>query len=154
MKEEVYWFLKDFGFSDKDIMKMEQKNNKCYLITVSHTEKIISFLEDKYLGFGDIYDIILGNPFILTTSMEDIEELDDIYSNLGIDYESLIELCQKNDQMYTADPVQVQGIIDYLKSCGLDRKGIREYIYNHSDVIGMSKADFISAYEFYITGTK
>ena len=49
MLEEVYDYLKAYGFTDTELEKIEQSNEKIYFVNVSQIKKNICFLKDKYL---------------------------------------------------------------------------------------------------------
>jgi len=143
MKEEVYEYLHDYGFSSIDLDKIEDENEEMYFTSIKEIKKNITFLEEKYLESGDIINVINNNPFMLTEKNNRLESLDNIYSGvLGIDYESMKELIKNNPETYTISPVELQGIIDYMKELGYNKEIIREFILKNNKVINMTAENF------------
>lgn len=146
MKEEVYQYLHDYGFSAIDLDKIENENEEMFFTTIKEVRKNITFLEEKHLESSDIINIINDNPFMLTEKNNRLEALDGIYSKtLGIDYESMKELMKTNSETYTVSPIELQGIIDYMKEQGYSKETIREFILKNNKVISMSVENFKKA---------
>ena len=78
MREEVYEYLHDYGFSAIDLDKIEDENEEMFFTTIKEVRKNITFLEEKYLESGDIINIINDNPFMLTEKNNRLESLDNI----------------------------------------------------------------------------
>ena len=116
MREEVYDYLHDYGFSAIELNKIEKENEAMFFTSVSEVRKNIKFLEEKYLENEDVLNIVNHNPFMLTEKDNRLEALENIYGLLCIDYESMIELIKNNPETYTASPVELQKIIDFLKN--------------------------------------
>ena len=143
MKEEVYEYLHDYGFSAIDLDKIEDTNEEMYFTNIKEVRKNLTFLEDKYLEPGDIINIINDNPFMLTEKNNRLESLDNIYNVvLGIDYEELKKLIINNPEAYTISPVELQAIIDYMKEFGYTKEIIKEFILKNTKVISMSADNF------------
>ena len=146
MKEEVYEYLHDYGFSAIDLDKIEDTNEEMYFTNIKEVRQNLTFLEDKYLEPGDIINIINDNPFMLTEKNNRLESLDNIYNVvLGIDYEELKKLIINNPEAYTISPVELQAIIDYMKEFGYTKEIIKEFILKNTKVISMSADNFKKA---------
>ena len=146
MKEEVYEYLHDYGFSSIDLDKIEDENEEMYFTSIKEIKKNITFLEEKYLESGDIINVINNNPFMLTEKNNRLEALEDIYNGiLKIDYESMKKLIKNNPETYTISPIELQKIIDYMKEQGYTIEIIREFILKNSKVISMSSEMFKKA---------
>ena len=112
MKEEVYDYLHEYGFSAIDIDKIEKENEDMFYTDISEVRKNITFLEEKYLESEDIINIINDNPFMLTEKNNRLEALDDIYNGiLSFDYESLKTLIKNNPEAYTISPIELNKIM-------------------------------------------
>ena len=149
MLEEVYNYLHDFGFTSIDLDRIEKENNELFFSSISEVRKNIYFLKENYLEDTDIIDLIRKNPYILTERTNRIEALDEIYKGvLIIDYESMIKLIKSNPETYTASPVELQKIIDFLKNkkCTIDT--IRNLFIKNPKIISMNFADFEKAIKF------
>lgn len=146
MREEVYNYLHDYGFSAIELDEIEKENEEMFFTNISEVRKNITFLEEKYLDNEDVINIIISNPFMLTEKNNRLEALDDIYNGvLGIDYESMKELIINNPETYTVSPIELQKIINYLKEIGYSMEIIREFILKNSKVISMNSDTFVKA---------
>lgn len=146
MREEVYDYLHDYGFSAIELDKIEKENEEMFFTNISEVRKNITFLEEKYLDTEDIIEIINKNPFMLTEKNNRLEALEEIYNGiLMIDYESMKELIRNNPEVYTISPIELKKIIDYMKEQGYTIEVIREFILKNSKIISMTSENFIKA---------
>ncbi len=145
MREEVYNYLHDYGFSAIELDSIEKANENMFSTNVSEVRKNISFLEEKYLDYEDIINLINDNPFMLTEKNNRLEAIDDIYSSLQFDYESLKELIKSNPKAYTLSPVELEKIINYLNNKSINKEGIKKLILENPKVISMKFDDFLGA---------
>ena len=144
MKEEVYDYLHEYGFSAIDIDKIEKENEEMFYTDISEVRKNITFLEEKYLESEDIINIINDNPFMLTEKNNRLEALDDIYNGiLSFDYESLKTLIKNNPEAYTISQIELKKIIDHMKEIGYSIEIIKQFILKNSKVISMSYDTFL-----------
>ena len=148
MREEVYNYLHDYGFSAIEINEIEKKNENMYFTNISEVRKNLNFLEEKYLEIEDIIEIINSNPFMLTEKNNRLEAIDDIFGALNMDYESLKEIIKKNPKAYTLSPIELQKIIDYLESKNCNKKIIKDLIIKNPQIISMKFEDFEKAIRF------
>ena len=145
MREDVYNYLHDYGFSSIDLDEIEQRNENMFYTNVSEVRKNITFLEEKYLDEEDIINIINENPFMLTEKNNRLEAIDKIYSELGFDYEALKQLIKNNPKAYTLSPIELNKIIDFLKSKNYNIDVIKKLIIQNPKVISMKYDDFEKA---------
>ena len=146
MREEIYEYLHDYGFSAIELDKIENENEEIFFTNISEVRKNITFLEEKYLESEDIINLVNDNPFMLTEKNNRLEALEEIYNGLlRIDYESMKELIRNNPEAYTISPVELQKIIDYMKEQGYTIEIIREFILKNSKIISMTSENFIKA---------
>lgn len=149
MLEEVYNYLHDFGFTSIDLDRIEKENNELFFSSISEVRKNIYFLKENYLEDTDIIDLIRKNPYILTERTNRLEALDEIYKGeLIIDYESMIELIKNNPETYTASPVELQKIIDFLKNKNCTIDTIKSLFIKNPEIISMKFEDFEKAIKF------
>lgn len=149
MREEVYNYLHNYGFNSIELDKIEKANSEMFFTNISEVRKNITFLEEKYLEQDDIIDILNANPFMLTEKNNRLEVLDKIYLNeLVIDYESMISLIKNNPETYTASPMELQKIIDFLKNKNCTIDTIRNLFVKNPKIISMKFEDFEKAIKF------
>ena len=144
IREEVYDYLHEYGFSAIDIDKIEKENEDMFYTDISEVRKNITFLEEKYLEREDIINIINDNPFMLTEKNNRLEALDDIYNGiLSFDYESLKTLIKNNPEAYTVSQIELNKIINHMKEIGYSIDIIKQFILKNSKVISMSYDTFL-----------
>ena len=149
MREEVYDYLHDYGFSAIELDKIEKTNENMFFTDISEVRKNITFLEEKLLDNEEVLDIINKNPFMLTEKNNRLEQLDNIYlKELVLSDEDLINLLLNNPETYTLSPVELQKIIDYLKNKNCTFEVIRDLILKNPKVISMKFEDFEKAIKF------
>ena len=143
MREEVYDYLYDYGFSSKDLDDILDGNEEMFFTNLTDVKKHISFLEDKHLEPREIIDVININPYMLTDREVRFNYLDNIYYNeLEMDNKSLRELIINNPRTYSINPAKLREIIDYMMELGYSKKEIREFILVNYSVVGMDLETF------------
>lgn len=142
MREDVYHYLHDYGFSSIDLDKIEDRNENIFFTNISELRKNLTFLEEKYLEFDDIINLVNDNPFMLTEKTNRLEAIDEIYARIGFDSESLKKILRSNSRAYTLSPVELSKIIDFLKSRNCGYKEIKEFFIKNPSVLSMKFDDF------------
>jgi len=141
MKEEVYNFLREYGFTKEEVKSFQEENEKMFFTTIKEITKNINFLENKNLSKEEIMIILKNNPFMITEKNNRLHYLDKIYvEDLKMDTNTIKELIIKNNETYTASPIQLEKIINHLKEHNCTIETIRNFIINNPSVIIM---DFI-----------
>lgn len=143
MREEVYDYLYDYGFSSNDLDDILDGNEEMFFTNLDDVKKHISFLEEKGLESREIVDVINKNPYMLTDREVRFNKLDNIYYNeLEMDTESLKGLIINNPRTYSINPAKLREIIDYMMELGYSKKEIREFILVNYNVVGMDLETF------------
>ena len=143
MIEKIYEYLSEYGFDSIEIDKIIKINQNIYFSNVEEINKNIKFLEEKFLEYDDILELIINNPFMLTEKNNRLEALDNIYNNiLNFDYETLKLLLKKNSETYTVSPVELEKIIEYLKEKNISNEIIRNLIIKNSKIITLTLEEF------------
>lgn len=144
MREEIYEYLRDYGFSAIEIDKIEKENEGMFYTNLSEVRKNLGFLEDKYLELGDIIDVINENPYMLTEKNNRLEMLDEIYNiKLSIDYDSMKKIIIANPRAYTASPIELEKIISYLEQSNYNKEVIKNLIIKNPKIVSMELEEFI-----------
>ena len=144
MREEVYNYLHEYGFSAIEIDKIEDTNDNMFDTNLKEIRKNITFLQEKYLDIENIIELVNENPFMLTEKNDRLEALDKIYNiELGLGYEELKDLMIKNSRTYTLSPMELQKIIDYLKEHNYNIETIRNFILKNPQIISLKFNEFI-----------
>ena len=135
MKDEVYEYLKKYGFNKDNLNKIEQENEDIYFIYLNKVRENINFFEGKGLNNKEIISLANINPFILTLSSKRKNAFDEIYINkLNLSNEQIKYLVNNNSNIYTCSPLEFDKIIDYLnKNYSIDN--IKPIILNNPNII-------------------
>ena len=143
MREEVYDYLYDYGFSSKDLDNILDGNEEMFFTNLIDVKKHISFLENKHLEPREIINVINSNPYMLTDREVRFDYLDNIYyKELEIDDKSLKQLIINNPRTYSINPAKLREIINYFKKLNYGKKEIREFILKNHKVIEMDLETF------------
>lgn len=142
MKEDVYQYLHDYGFSSIELDKIEDRNENIFFTSIKELRKNLTFLEEKYLELEDIINLVNDNPFMLTEKNNRLEAIEEIYARIGFDSESLKKILRSNSRAYTLSPIELSKIIDFLKSRNCGYKEIREFFIKNPSVLSMKFDDF------------
>lgn len=141
MKEEVYDFLREYGFTKEEVNSFEEENEKMFFTNLIEINKNITFLNDRGFTKEEIMYVFKNNPFMITVKNNRLEALDKIYFEyLQFDVNSIKKIIINNPETYTASPIQLEKIINHLKEHNCTIETIRNFIINNPSVIIM---DFI-----------
>ena len=121
MREDIFGYLKEYGFSKEDIYSFQKENDKLYFVDITLVTNNIKFFENKGLSCIEIINAIKDNPYLLTIGSKKKEILDNIYNNI-FDKEELKKLIIKYPDTYIVNPLELEEKINYIKSNGLDIK--------------------------------
>ena len=123
MKENIFDYLKDYGFEKEDIFSFQDINDNLFFVDISLVRTNIKFFEDKGLSKEEVIKVIKNNPFLLTIGSKKKELLDNIYCNI-FTKEELKNLIIKYPDSYIVNPLELKELIDYIKNKGLDIKEV------------------------------
>lgn len=149
MKEEVYDYLREYGFSVEELNYFEKENEKMFFTNLIEVNKNIDFLTSKGLTKEEIIYVFKNNPFMITVKNNRLEMLDKIYlEDLQFDKELLKKLIISNPDVYTVSPIELQKNIDYLKEHNCSIETIKKFIIDNPQVISVDNTDLIAAVKF------
>ena len=142
MREDVYQYLHNYGFSSIELDKIEDRNENIFFTSIKELRKNLTFLEEKYLDLEVIINLVNDNPFMLTEKNNRLEAIEEIYARIGFDSESLKKILRSNSRAYTLSPIELSKIIAFLKSRNCGYKEIREFFIKNPSVLSMKFDDF------------
>lgn len=131
MKENIFDYLKEYGFEKEDIFSFQDINDNLFFVDISLVTTNIKFFEDKELSKEEVINIIKNNPFLLTIGSKKKELLDNIYYNI-FTKEELKNLIINYPDSYIVNPLELKELIDYIKNKNLD---IKEVINKDNSVL-------------------
>ena len=149
MREEVYEFFKEYGFTRDEIHYFQDENEKMFFTNLVEVNKNINFLKNKGLSKEEIMDIFRKDPYMITVKNNRLEELDKIYlEDLSFDSNSLKKLIIDNPDTYIASPIELNKIINYLKEHNCNIETIKNFIINNPKVSSMNFIEFEKEIKF------
>lgn len=113
MDQDIYNYLIEYGFNKSDIESIKNKNNNYYFFNYDNIIKVLEYLE--YFGFDkdEVISIINNNPFILDSTVENLQEIKDIFfSHLKMSNNEMICLLNNNPNIYTIHPDELENKLD------------------------------------------
>ena len=138
MREEVYDFLKEYGFDSNDLNELEEVNDNVYFLKKENVSTLIKHFEEKGFSKEEIINIINNNINLITLSLNDIEEYDDIflnYLNFNIDeYQTLVNnLC-----IYDIEIRMIKEVINLLEQKGYNNNKIKKLIVSNPNILNIN----------------
>ena len=136
MEDEIYEYLRKYGFSKESLNKIEELNEDIYFVSLNKVKENIDFFTNKGLNSKEIINLTNINPFIITLTTKRKEAFEEIYINkLNLSNEEIRYLLNKNDNIYTCSPIELNKIIDYLSNKGYSFEIIKKIILNNPSII-------------------
>ena len=137
MKDEIYEYLINYGFSKENLDRFEELNEDMYFVSLNKVKENIYFLTGKGLNNNEIISLANINPFILTLSSKRKNAFDEIYINkLNLSNKEIKNLLNININIYTCSPLELDKIINYLvndKNYSIDN--IKQIILTNPNII-------------------
>ena len=148
MREEVFYELYNFGFSENDIQLIEDNNDFIFDAQYDDIKKILEFLKYKGLEKEDIISLINNNPFMLTESTKRLRYYENKYNNvLKFSKEELVYILKNNPECYTSSPIELEKTIDYLNSKKISIDKIKDIILKNPKLINLKSNEVIKLLE-------
>ena len=149
MKEEVYNYLREYGFNKEELSSFEETNEKMFFTNLIEINKNIDFLINKGLNKEEVMHIFRHNPYMITVKNNRLETLDKIYlEELLLSQEELKKLIKDNPEAYTESPIELQRIIDKLKELNCSLKTIKEIFLDNPKILDMTINEFDNIVKF------
>ena len=146
MRDEVYEFLLDYGFTNEEVEYFQDDNEKMFFTDLDEVNKNISFLTSKGLGKEEVMYVFRNDSFAITVKDNRLVALDEVYYGvLSLSSEELKTLIMNNPECYTQSPIEMKKIIDHLVSKGHTINEIKEYFLKNSKVINLTLEEFINS---------
>ena len=145
MIEEVYDFLREYGFTKEEVNYFEDENDDMYFTNMVEVNKNIDFLINKGLNKEEIMQVFRVDPFMITVKNNRLEALDKIYiEDLRLNKDELKQLIIDNPDAYIVSVSELNKNIDYLKEHNYPIETIKKFFITNPQLISMSNKEFIS----------
>ena len=144
MIEEVYDFLREYGFTKEEVNYFEDENDDMYFTNMIEVNKNIDFLINKGLNKEEIMQVFRVDPFMINVKNNRLEALDKIYiENLRLNKDELKQLIIDNPDAYIVSVTELNKNIDYLKEHNYPIEIIKKFFITNPQLISMSNEEFI-----------
>lgn len=145
MIEEVYDFLREYGFTKEEVNYFEDENDDMYFTNMIEVNKNIDFLINKELNKEEIMQVFRVDPFMITVKNNRLDALDKIYiEDLKLNKDELKQLIIDNPDAYIVSVTELNKNIDYLKEHNYPIETIKKFFITNPQLISMSNEEFIS----------
>ena len=145
MIEEVYDFLREYGFTKEEVNYFEDENDDMYFTNMIEVNKNIDFLINKGLNKEEIIKVFRYDTFMITVKNNRLDALDKIYiEDLRLNKDELKQLIIDNPNVYIVSVSELNKNIDYLKEHNYHIETIKKFFITNPQLISMSNEEFIS----------
>ena len=118
-----------FGFTIEDINILMDTNEDISLVSDNEVNEIIKLLENNNCGINTIKNIFICNPFVITSSIIDINKLIDKLKELG--FKNINLLLDSNPYILNKSDKELEKLYNKKKEEGLEKAEIIDFIsYN------------------------
>lgn len=149
MREEVYEFFKEYGFTRDEIHYFQDENEKMFFTNLIEINKNIDFLINKGLNKEEIMQVFRVNPYMITVKNNRLDALDKIYlEDLKLNKDELKQLIIDNPDTYIVSVSELNKNIDYLKEHNCNIETIRNFFINNPQLVSMSLEKFKNVVKF------
>ena len=149
MREEVYDFLREYGFTKEEVNYFEDENEEMYFTNLVEVNKNIDFLINKGLNKEEIMQVFRVDPFMITVKNNRLEMLDKIYlEDLKLNKDELKQLIIDNKDTYIASPIELNKCIEYLKEHNYTIEIIKNFLINNPQLVNMYLDEFKNNVKF------
>ncbi|MBE6140899.1 MAG: hypothetical protein E7172_05145 [Firmicutes bacterium] len=147
MIEEVYDYLREYGFSKEEVNSFQDENEEMFFTNLEEIEKNINFLINKELSKEETLEVIRKDPYMLTVKNNRLDYLEKIYNDiLKLNNVEIHKLMINNPDAYIISPIELEKIISYLKDNNYNIDKIKELILNNPETINLTLEEFEESY--------
>ena len=135
MREEIYDYLRQYGFSQDEVNSIKDRNEKIYFAFISDITPNTDFLEKLGFSKNEIISLINTNPFFITCSNKRRDAFNKIYiDDLGYTNEELKKMLLVNPYMYILSPIDIDVLLkDLLKT--YTKEELKNIILNNPNLL-------------------
>ena len=139
MLDEIFDYLLEFGFTKEELRRFEDENSEMFEVDLKVVKDNIEFLFNKKLTKEEIIEVIKNDPFMLTDKKNRRDYYDKLYMEvLNLTEEEIKSLIKSNNDVYSASPVELEKIINYLSG---KNKDVKKMILSYPKIITMRLDD-------------
>ena len=149
MREEVYEFFKEYGFTRDEIHYFQDENEKMFFTNLIEVNKNIDFLKDKGLNKEEIMQVFKVDPYMITVKNNRLDALDKIYlEDLKLSKEELKQLIISNPDTYIVSVSELTKNINYLKEHDCSIETIKNFFITNPQLVSISPEEFNNIVKF------
>ena len=149
MREEVYEFFKEYGFTRDEIHYFQDENEKMFFTNLIEVNKNIDFLKNKGLNKEEIMQVFRVDPYMITVKNNRLDALDKIYlEDLKLSKEELKNLIINNPDTYIVSVSELTKNINYLKEHNCTIETIKNFFITNPQLVSISPDEFNNIVKF------
>ena len=149
MKEELYNYLREYGFTKEELSSFEETNEKMFFTNLIEVNKNIDFLKNKGLTKEEIMQVFKVDPYIITVKNNRLDALDKIYlEDLKLSKEELKQLIINNPDTYIVSVSELTKNINYLKEHNCTIETIKKFFITNPQLVSISPDEFNNIVKF------
>lgn len=139
MEEEVYQYLRNYGFTKEELKDFEKHNIKLYEVEFLTVQYNFNFLEKHGLNKQGILDLIRNNIYMITVNKKKLDYLEKIYKEiLNFNEDEIKELLLKYNDLYIVNPIKVEELINFYRNKNYSIEDIKRLIMINPNILGLS----------------
>ena len=132
MDSGAYLYLKEKGFSKKEIEKLEE-NEFIWEASRNRCDFIVNFFLDKDFTMDEIHKYFIEYPNIVSEHPNRLIRIDEILDNIEFTNEDKKKLVFSNYEVYSANPLELKKIVDYLRTINNDE--LKKEVFMNSEYL-------------------
>ena len=141
MEEEVYQYLRNYGFTKEEVNDFEKHNIKLYEVEFLSVQYNFHFLEKYGLSKEEILDLIRNNIYMITVNKRKLDYLEKIYKEVLIfNDDDIKELLFKYNDLYIVNPIKVEELIKFYRNKNYSIEDIKKLIIINPGILGIDLA--------------
>ena len=117
MIDEVWDYLRDYGFTKEELNSFEKQNPKMFEVDLQTIKNNLLMLENFNLTQREVLTLVRKNFYMLTVTKNKVDYLNEIYLiRLGYDDKEMRRLLLTHPDAYIDNPEKVEQVLDFLET--------------------------------------
>ena len=138
MEEEVYQYLRNYGFTKEEVNNFESHNTKLYEVQYLDVLYNFDFLEKCGLNKNEIIALIKNNIYMITVNKKKLDYLEKIYKEtLNFNQDEIKELLLRYNDLYIVNPIKLEKLIEFYKNKNYSIEDIKKLIMINPNILGI-----------------
>ncbi len=132
MDSGAYLYLQSMGFSKKELEQLEE-NEFIWETSRNRCDFIVNFFLEKDFTIDEIHKYFMEYPNIVSEHPNRLIRIDELLDNIEFTNEDKKKLVFTNYEIYSANPLELKKIIDFLKDG--NEKELKKVMFINSEYL-------------------